>query len=71
MEANHVVVNGEPIVDLRSDTVSADKLIEGITAHDKTGGQITGTLAFATVYTGSGAPAASLGSDGDIYFDLG
>lgn len=26
---------------------------------------------FATVYTGSGAPDASLGSDGDIYLDLG
>lgn len=25
----------------------------------------------ATVYTGSGAPDASLGADGDIYLDLG
>lgn len=71
MAVNHVVINGEPVVDLRNDTVSADKLLEGATAHDKTGSQITGTVAFATVYTGSGAPAASLGSDGDIYLDMG
>lgn len=70
MAVNHVVVNGEPIVDLRSDTVSADKLLEGATAHDKSGEAITGTLSFSTVYTGSGAPAASLGSNGDIYLDM-
>lgn len=28
---------------------------------------VTGTLAFVTYYTGSSAPASSLGSDGDIY----
>lgn len=71
MAVNHVVINGEPVVDLRNDTVSADKLLEGATAHDKTGAQITGTVVLATVYTGSGAPAASLGSDGDIYLDMG
>lgn len=71
MAVNHVVINGEPVVDLRNDTVSADKLLEGATAHDKTGAQITGAVSFATVYTGSGAPAASLGSDGDIYLDMG
>lgn len=71
MAVNHVVINGEPVVDLRNDTVSADKLLEGTTAHDKTGAQITGTVTLATVYTGSGAPAASLGSDGDIYLDMG
>lgn len=31
----------------------------------------SGALTFATVYTGSGAPDASLGADGDIYLDLG
>lgn len=71
MAVNHVVINGEPVVDLRNDTVAAGNLLKGITAHDKTGAQITGTVALATVYTGSGAPAASLGSDGDIYLDLG
>lgn len=71
MAVNHVIINGETVVDLRSDSVSADKLLNGATAHDKTGAQITGTLTFATVYTGSGAPTAGLGADGDIYLDMG
>ena len=28
-------------------------------------------LTLATIHTGSGAPDASLGADGDIYLDLG
>lgn len=71
MAVNHVIINGETVVDLRNDTVSADKLLKGATAHDKTGAAITGTLSFVTVYTGSGAPSTGIGSDGDIYLDLG
>ena len=71
MAVNHVIINGETVVDLRNDTVSADRLIKGVTAHDKTGTAITGTVSFATVYTGSGEPSSSLGEEGDLYFDLG
>lgn len=71
MAVNHVIINGETVVDLRNDTVSADKLIKGATAHDKTGATITGTVSFATVYTGSGEPSSSLGEEGDLYLDLG
>ena len=71
MAVNHVIINGETVVDLRNDTVSADKLLKGATAHDKTGSAITGTVSFATVYTGSGEPSSSLGEEGDLYFDLG
>ena len=71
MAVNHVIINGETVVDLRNDTVSALKLLKGVTAHDKTGAAITGTLSFVTVYTGSGAPSTGIGSDGDIYLDLG
>ena len=49
MAVNHVIINGETVVDLRNDTVSADKLLKGVTAHDKTGAAITGTLSFANV----------------------
>lgn len=63
--------NGVVLLDLTGDTVAADKLLSGATAHDKTGTQITGTLTFATVYTGSGEPSAGLGADGDIYLDMG
>ena len=71
MAVNHVIINGETVVDLRNDTVSADRLIKGVTAHDKTGAAITGTVSFATVYTGSGEPSSSLGEEGDLYLDLG
>ena len=71
MAVNHVIINGETVVDLRNDTVSADKLLKGATAHDKTGASITGTVSFATVYTGSGEPSSSLGEEGDLYLDLG
>ncbi len=63
--------DGTVLLDLTSDTVTPDKLLEGVTAHDKSGEAIVGNVSFATVYTGSGAPDASLGENGDIYFDMG
>lgn len=71
MAYNKIVYGGNVLIDLTGDTVQADKLLSGYTAHDKTGTQIIGTLTFATVYTGSGAPSAGLGADGDIYLDMG
>lgn len=41
---NKVVVNGEAIIDLSADTVTANKLAKGYTAHDKSGAVITGTM---------------------------
>ena len=70
MAVNHVIINGETVVDLRDDTVSADKMLSGYTAHDKSGAKITGNVTFSTVYTGSGEPSSSLGEEGDLYFDL-
>lgn len=40
---NCVMVNGLSIIDLTNDTVTAETLAEGVTAHDKTGAKITGT----------------------------
>ena len=40
---NKVVFGSEVLIDLTGDTVSADTLRPGITAHDKSGVQITGT----------------------------
>lgn len=40
---NKVVYAGTTLIDLTGDTVSADKLASGITAHDKSGATITGT----------------------------
>lgn len=71
MAYNKFVVNNTTLLDLTGDTITADKLVSGYTAHDKSGEAITGTLSFSTVYTGSGEPSSSTGSDGDIYLDLG
>lgn len=40
---NKVIFGDETLIDLTADTVSADKMAQGITAHDKTGAIITGT----------------------------
>lgn len=40
---NKVIYGDSTLIDLTTDTVSADKLEKGITAHDKTGAIITGT----------------------------
>ena len=42
--ANQVIVNGETIIDLTADTVTSAKLVEGATAHNRSGASITGTL---------------------------
>ena len=53
MAVNKVVVNGEAIIDLSADTVTANKLAAGYIAHDKSGAVITGTMA------GGGEPVQS------------
>lgn len=44
MAVNKVVLNDVVKLDLTSDTVTSDALIDGVTAHDAAGNQITGTL---------------------------
>lgn len=41
---NKVVINGVTKVDLTADTVSAANLLSGITAHDRSGAAIEGTM---------------------------
>lgn len=41
---NKVAVNGKTVLDLSSDTVYPGMLAKGITAHDKSGAPIVGTL---------------------------
>lgn len=42
-KVNKVVYGGEVLIDLTGDTVTADKVLKGYTAHDKSGETITGT----------------------------
>lgn len=43
MATNYIKLGNENLIDLRSDTVTADRLLSGYTAHDKSGEVITGT----------------------------
>lgn len=43
---NKVIYFGKTLIDLTADTVSADKLLSGQTAHDKTGAVIEGACTF-------------------------
>lgn len=43
MAVNKVVINDKTTLDLTGDTVTPSDLVEGVTAHDATGMQITGT----------------------------
>ena len=44
MAVNKVIYGHNVLVDLTADTVTADKLLKGATAHDASGEPITGTM---------------------------
>lgn len=46
---NKVVVNGVVRLDLTSDTVDPDSLVEGVQAHDNSGAVILGTLSVRSI----------------------
>lgn len=46
MAINKVIYGGETLIDLTGDTVTADKILSGFTAHDKGGELITGTCEY-------------------------
>lgn len=59
--------DGTVLMDITADTVTANSLLSGYTAHSADGSQISGSVTFVTYYTGSSAPSSSTGSNGDIY----
>ena len=46
MGKNKIIYGGNVLIDLTADTVSADKLLSGITAHDKSGEIIEGSCTY-------------------------
>lgn len=62
MGNSKIVYYGETLIDLTGDTVEAAKLRKGVTAHDKKGDKITGSLADATQAT----PAITVDAAGKI-----
>lgn len=66
MAVSKVIFDGDTLIDLTGDTVTEDKLAEGITAHNAKGEQITGTMSGG----GSGDEAAIDGLLEDSLVDL-
>ena len=60
MAYNKIIYNGSVLLDLTSDTVTAADLASGVTAHDKSGAQITGTSTFDSDTTDANAVAAEI-----------
>lgn len=54
MAVNKVVYGGNTLIDLSSDTVTAEKLVAGATAHNAKGEKITGTAGIAASDDGKG-----------------
>ena len=70
MAVSKVVFNGETLVDLTADTVVAEALAEGYTAHDAAGNAVVGTL----VANGSDCKEATIAANswvsGDSYYTV-
>ena len=55
-----IIFYGQVLMDLTGDSVAADKLLKGITAHDKTGAPVTGTCTFDSDTSDATAAAAEI-----------
>jgi len=67
MGYSKVVIGGETKIDLTADTVTADKLASGITAHGKDGELVTGTNTFDADTSDANATAAEVLLDKTAY----
>ena len=65
MAVSKVVYGGNTLIDLTGDTVAADKLLSGYTAHDAAGNAITGTATAG----GGGLPAEIVAGDTPVLMD--
>lgn len=64
---NKITVNGKTLIDISSDTVDAEHLMQGYTAHDSSGVQITGT---ATEGSGTALIVDTTDSHGGIIREI-
>ena len=67
MAINKVIYGGNILIDLTTDTVTADKLASGITAHDASGTVITGTNTYDADTQDATAAAAEILSGKTAY----
>lgn len=71
MAVSKVEFGGGTLIDLTADTVTAETLMSGYTAHGANGEKVEGTLEVQNYYTGASEPSASLGANGDLYLVVG
>lgn len=57
---NKVIYAGDTLIDLTSDTVTANKILSGYTAHDKAGAPITGSCTYNADTSDATASAAEI-----------
>jgi hypothetical protein len=57
---NKVIYGGQTLIDLTADTVTADKILSGYTAHDKSGAAITGSNTYDSDTSGDTAVVAEI-----------
>lgn len=67
MAINKVIYGGRTLIDLTGDTITADKLAEGVTAHDKSGAAITGTNTYDSDTSDATAAVAEILSGKTAY----
>lgn len=67
MAVNKVIYGGNVLIDLTGDTITSDKLAEGVKAHDASGAQITGTSTFDADTQDATAAAAEILSGKTAY----
>lgn len=60
MAYNKIIYGGKTLIDLTGDTVTADKLLKGVTAHDMSGESITGTCNYDSDTSGATAVVAEI-----------
>lgn len=66
MGTSKVVFSGDTLVDLTGDTVTADKMLNGIIAHNKSGDRIVGNIKVNKCVVTSIPVADSYGDENDI-----
>lgn len=60
MGKSKIIYNGQVLIDLTGDTVTADKLLKGYTAHGKDGEVVNGSCEFDVNSSGATATAAEI-----------
>lgn len=60
MAYNKIIYDGQTLIDLTADTVTADKVLSGVTTHSASGAVITGTCTYDVTSTDATAQVAEI-----------